>query len=69
MPKASANKRKTVRGAVKRFRASGNKIRRRAAFRAHGLVKQNTKRRKQKIGGVVVNKADTARVKAMLQEG
>ena len=63
---------KTVRGAVKRFRKtskSASKIRCKAAFRSHNLAKQNTKRRKQKIGGQVVNKSDFARVNRMIQAG
>ena len=65
---AAAGKAKTHKGAKKRFRVAGKRIRCRAAFRSHGLAKQNTKRRKHKIGGQVVNKADQSRVKSMLQE-
>ena len=68
MPNKSANKQKTVKSATKRFRLSGGKIRRKAAFRSHNLAKQNTGRRKQKIGGQVVHKADSLRIKKMLQE-
>lgn len=68
MPKSTANKQKSVRGACKRFRSTGGKIKRRSAFRSHGLVKQNTKRRKQKVGGVVVHMRDALRVKKMLAE-
>ena len=68
MPKRTANKQKTVKSAAKRFRLSGKKIRCKAAFRSHNLAKQNTSRRKRKIGGQVVNKTDIARVKKMLQE-
>jgi large subunit ribosomal protein L35 len=74
MPSQAANKQKTVSGAKKRFRISGsgssvNKIRRRAAFRSHNLGKQERKRLDQKIGGKVVSKRDTDRVKRMLGEG
>ena len=75
MPNKTANKQKTVRGAAKRFRVSGGsgsyvkKIRRRAAFRSHGLAKQERKRLDQKIAGKVVNNGDMPRVKKMLAEG
>lgn len=68
MPKQSANVKKTSKAAQKRFRADGTKIRRKAAFRSHNLAKQNTKRRKQKIGGLVVSSADRERIRAMLGE-
>ena len=68
MPKQTANVKKTSKAAQKRFRADRTKIRRKAAFRAHNLAKQNTKRRKQKIGGQLVVKADQERVSAMLGE-
>ena len=66
MPSKTANKQKSVSGARKRFRISGDKIRRRAAFRSHNLGKQERKRLDQKIGGKVVNEADKKRVKRML---
>ena len=67
---AVANKAKTHKGAKKRFRVtSSGRIRRRAAFRSHGLAKQNTKRRKQKIGGKSVHAADAKRMTRLLEEG
>lgn len=65
---AVANKAKTHKGAKKRFRlTSSGRIRRRAAFRSHGLAKQNTKRRKQKIGGLSVHSADSKRICKLLE--
>jgi len=75
MPNKSANKQKTVRGAMKRFRPSGGsgnalrKIRRKSAYRSHNLAKQERKRLDQKIGGKVVSDADFNRVKRMIGEG
>lgn len=68
MPKKNSGVRKPNKSAAKRFRASGTRVRCRAAFRSHNLGKQNTTRRKRKIGGQVVNTADIARVKEMLQQ-
>ena len=65
MPTAGT-KAKTHKGAAKRFRKSAGGVRRRAAFRSHGLAKQNTKRRKQKIGGLLVHKSDEKRILTML---
>ena len=75
MPNKSANKQKTVKGAAKRFLASGGsgnsirKIRRKSAYRAHNLAKQERKRLDQKIGGKVVSSVDMRRIKRQLAEG
>ena len=73
MPSKEKNKQRSVRGAVKRFRVSGAgdkvRIRRRAAFRAHNLGKQERKRLDQKIGSKVVSDVDKRRILRQLLEG
>lgn len=73
MPTKEKNKQRSVRGAVKRFRVSGSgskvRIRRRAAFRAHNLGKQERKRLDQKIGSKVVSDVDKDRILRQLLKG
>ncbi|MEC8977834.1 MAG: bL35 family ribosomal protein [Pseudomonadota bacterium] len=66
MPKEGTRKRNS--SAKKRFRSTGSsdRLRRRAAGRSHGMMKQTRKCREQKQGVKVVGAADLPRVKEML---
>lgn len=57
---------KTVRGAVKRFKASKNKLKRGAAFRSHILTKKSTKKMRGLKEAKTVDSRDMGRVKLML---
>ena len=58
---------KTKSGAKKRFKVTGSgKIKRKHAFKRHILTKKGTKQKRRLSQSTVVNKADTANVKAML---
>ncbi|CAN5307648.1 50S ribosomal protein L35 [soil metagenome] len=58
---------KTKSGAKKRFKVTGSgKIKRKHAFKRHILTKKGTKQKRRLSHSTVVNKADTANVKAML---
>ncbi len=63
MPKMKSN-----RGAAKTFRKTGSgKIKRNKAYKSHILTKKSTKRKRQLRKGVIVSKADSKRLKIMLQ--
>lgn len=57
---------KSVRGAAKRFKATGNGFKHRGTGRSHILTKKSTKRKRNLRGVVAVDKADCASVQQML---
>lgn len=58
---------KSVRGAVKRFKATGSgKIKRYKAFASHLLTSKTTKRKRNLRKSVVVNESDLRNIKRML---
>ena len=60
-------KKKTHRGAKKRFKITGTgKVVRGAAFKRHILTSKTTKSKRQMRGSHVVDKADAPRLKRML---
>ena len=60
-------KRKTSKSAAKRFKVTGTgKIMRRHSHARHILTKKSRKRVRQLVDSAVVSKADTKRVKKML---
>ena len=62
MPKA-----KTKSGAKKRFKLTGTgKIKRNHAYKSHILTKKGTKQKRNLAHATLVDKADTPRVKKML---
>lgn len=61
-------KMKTKSGAKKRFELTGTgKIKRKHAFKSHILTKKSTKRKRNLTYSGLVDKADEANVKEMLQ--
>ena len=61
-------KMKTKSGAKKRFALTGTgKIKRKHAYKSHILTKKTTKRKRNLTYSTLVNKADEANVKEMLQ--
>ena len=59
---------KTKSGAKKRFALTGTgKIKRKHAFKSHILTKKTTKRKRNLTYSTLVDKADAANVKEMLQ--
>ncbi len=59
---------KTKSGAKKRFSLTGTgKIKRKHAYKSHILTKKTTKRKRNLTYSTLVNKADEANVKEMLQ--
>lgn len=63
MPKAKVHS-----GASKRFKKTGNGIKRKSAFKSHILTKMTTKRKRQLRGTSAVHPSDMGRVKRMLRE-
>ncbi len=58
---------KTKSGAKKRFRLTGTgKIKRKHAYKSHILTKKETKQKRNLTKFTIVDKADTHRVKKML---
>lgn len=58
---------KTKSGAKKRFRLTGTgKIKRKHAYKSHILTKKETKQKRNLTKFTIVDKADTPRVKKML---
>jgi large subunit ribosomal protein L35 len=61
-------KMKSKSGAKKRFSVTGTgKIKRKHAYKSHILTKKSTKRKRNLTHSTLVNKADEANVKEMLQ--
>jgi large subunit ribosomal protein L35 len=61
-------KMKSKSGAKKRFELTGSgKIKRKHAYKSHILTKKTTKRKRNLTYSTLVNKADEANVKEMLQ--
>lgn len=61
-------KMKSKSGAKKRFELTGTgKIKRKHAFKGHILTKKTTKRKRNLTYSTVVDKADEANIKVMLQ--
>lgn len=61
-------KQKTKRGAAKRFRLTGKgKVRRYQANKSHILTKKHPKRKRRLRQAAVVSKADTRRIKRLLE--
>ncbi len=61
-------KMKTKSGAKKRFELTGTgKVKRKHAYKSHILTKKTTKRKRNLTYSTVVDKADQANVKEMLQ--
>lgn len=61
-------KMKSKSGAKKRFELTGTgKVKRKHAFKSHILTKKSTKRKRNLTYSAVVEKADEANVKRMLQ--
>lgn len=61
-------KMKTKSGAKKRFALTGTgKIKRKHAYKSHILTKKTTKRKRNLTYSTLVNKADEANIKEMLQ--
>lgn len=61
-------KMKSKSGAKKRFALTGTgKIKRKHAYKSHILTKKTTKRKRNLTYSTMVNKADEANVKEMLQ--
>jgi large subunit ribosomal protein L35 len=61
-------KMKSKSGAKKRFALTGSgKIKRKHAYKSHILTKKTTKRKRNLTYSTLVNKADEANVKEMLQ--
>ena len=59
---------KSKSGAKKRFALTGTgKVKRKHAFKSHILTKKTTKRKRNLTYSTMVNKADEANVKEMLQ--
>ena len=59
-------KMKSVRGAVKRFKAGKNKIKRGSAFRSHILTKMSQKRKRNLREAQYVDSTNVSAVKKML---
>lgn len=59
-------KMKSVKGAVKRFKQTKNKIKRGSAFRSHILTKKDPKTKRDLRSSHYVDKTDLASVKSML---
>jgi len=61
-------KMKSKSGAKKRFALTGTgKVKRKHAYKSHILTKKSTKRKRNLTYSTLVNKADEANVKEMLQ--
>lgn len=60
------SKMKTNRGAAKRFRKTGNGIKRKQSYRSHILTKKSTKRKRQLRPMLEVADSDVKLVKRML---
>ena len=61
-------KMKSKSGAKKRFSVTGTgKMKRKHAYKSHILTKKSTKRKRNLTHSTLVNKADEANVKEMLQ--
>jgi large subunit ribosomal protein L35 len=61
-------KMKSKSGAKKRFELTGTgKVKRKHAYKSHILTKKSTKRKRNLTYSTLVNKADEANVKEMLQ--
>jgi large subunit ribosomal protein L35 len=61
-------KMKSKSGAKKRFQLTGTgKVKRKHAYKSHILTKKSTKRKRNLTYSTLVNKADEANVKEMLQ--
>jgi large subunit ribosomal protein L35 len=61
-------KMKSKSGAKKRFELTGTgKIKRKHAFKSHILTKKTTKRKRNLTYSTIVDKADAANIKEMLQ--
>jgi large subunit ribosomal protein L35 len=61
-------KMKSKSGAKKRFTLTGTgKVKRKHAYKSHILTKKSTKRKRNLTYSTLVNKADEANVKEMLQ--
>ena len=59
---------KSKSGAKKRFELTGTgKVKRKHAYKSHILTKKSTKRKRNLTYSTLVNKADEANVKEMLQ--
>lgn len=59
---------KSNRGAAKTFRKTGSgKIKRNKAYKSHILTKKSTKRKRKLRKGVIASKADSKRLKILLQ--
>jgi large subunit ribosomal protein L35 len=54
-------------GATKRFKATGNGLKRKKANKSHILTKMTTKRKRQLRGTLAVNKSDERLVGRMLR--
>jgi large subunit ribosomal protein L35 len=63
MPKAKVHS-----GASKRFKKTGNGIKRKSAFKSHILTKMTTKRKRQLRGTSAIHPSDVGRVKHMFRE-
>jgi large subunit ribosomal protein L35 len=62
-------KMKSKSGAKKRFTLTGTgKVKRKHAYKSHILTKKTTKRKRNLTYSTLVNKADEANVKEMLQK-
>jgi large subunit ribosomal protein L35 len=59
-------KMKSVRGAVKRFKKTKNKIKRGSAYRSHILTKKSTKRMRGLKESQYISKADEGLIKILL---
>jgi large subunit ribosomal protein L35 len=62
------SKAKVHSGASKRFKKTGNGIKRKSAFKSHILTKMTTKRKRQLRGTSPVHPSDLGRVKRMFRE-
>jgi large subunit ribosomal protein L35 len=62
------SKAKVHSGASKRFKKTGNGIKRKSAFKSHILTKMTTKRKRQLRGTSPVHPSDLCRVKRMFRE-
>lgn len=64
MPKMKSN-----RGAAKTFKVTGSgKVKRNKAYKAHILTKKSTKTKRNLRKATLVSKADSKRVKTMIQK-
>jgi large subunit ribosomal protein L35 len=59
-------KMKSHRGALKRFKKTGNKIKRGSAFRSHILTKKNQKRVRRLKKSNYISKSDLLKTKTLL---